>query len=365
MKNMPQRNASRLAAVASFLLLMSLLALSGCATAADQNNPPPLPQARVIDPPPGADLLAANTYAGDAIANILLKRMSAGRSILTTSMVDMDKMDKSSALGRVSMQQLGSRVAQHGFRVIDVHLTEAMIVNENGEFMLSRDICKILATQHDAYAVLVGVYTPTDSKIYVSVRALRLSDAAVIAAYEYYLPRSGETYELLGSANGGRGGSVDPTWNRYAARGQAFANCTPQKGASAAVSEVRTPAPTAVAPAPVAVQSAPKAPAPKPKATPTRRSAPKRSASPRRAPSGYYSQQPAPQQAAVYAPASPECPQDVPSNRRAVPDDCNRGGRSATGSQGQTVYGEPYVDRGGGRVVNPSAPAPAVGRAPY
>ena len=54
----------------------------------------------------------------------------------------------------------------------------------------------------------------------------------------------------------------------------------------------------------------------------------------------------------------PICPQDVPSNRRIVPSDCNGGS-----SRAPVVYGEEYVDRGGGRVVNPNSPPPAVGRA--
>ena len=149
-----------------FLLLFLGLTspFTGAASAAEESEPPLLPQARIINPPPGSDMLAANTYAGDAIANMLLKRMGSGRSVLTTSMVEMDRLDRSSAFGRLSMQQVGSRVSQYGFKVIDVHLTEAMIINNNGEFMLSRDVCKILADRHDAYAVLVGVYAPSGNR---------------------------------------------------------------------------------------------------------------------------------------------------------------------------------------------------------
>ena len=354
MKNMLLHKTLRLALL-PLLLLFGLTGLLGCqSAAAGPEDPPPLPQARVIDPPPGADLLSANTYAGDAIANILLKRMSSGSGILAASMVEMDKLDQSSTLGRVSMQQVGSRVAQHGFRVIDVHLTEAMIINKNGEFMLSRDVCKILADKHDAYAVLVGVYTPAGSKLYVSVRALRLADAAVIAAYEYYLPMSGDTFDLLGSSGGGGyAASGDPTWSRYAARGQAFANCPPQKTASAAVSRPSTP--PVAKPAPTVVQSAPKATAAPKKTAATKKSNKKR----RTASRGAYS--PPRQQTAYSRAGEPVCPQNVPSNRRATPDDCDR---SASTNRAPAVYGEVYVDRGG-RVVDPNSPPPPVGRAPY
>ena len=351
-----------------FLLLFLGLAspFTGAASAAEEGEPPLLPQARIINPPPGSDMLAANTYAGDAIANILLKRMGSGRSVLTTSMVEMDRLDRSSAFGRLSMQQVGSRVSQYGFKVIDVHLTEAMIINNNGEFMLSRDVCKILADRHDAYAVLVGVYAPSGNRLYVSVRALRLADAVVLAAYEYYLPLSGDTSYLLGGAGGSYGTGGDPVWSRYAARGQAFANCPPQRTASAPVPAPVASRPAPAAPAPAAAP-APVASAPKPavssgksakssKATAGKKSGKKR----RTASRGKGAARPAASSGPVaYTNAGePICPQDVPSNRRIAPSDCNGGS-----SRAPVVYGEEYVDRGGGRVVNPNTPPPAVGRA--
>lgn len=346
-----------------FLLFLGLTSpFGGSASAAEANEPPHLPQAKIVNPPPGSDMLAANTYAGDAIANMLLKRMGSGRSVLTASMVEMDKLDRSSAFGRLAMQQVGSRVSQYGFKVIDVHLTEAMIINNNGEFMLSRDICKILADRHDAYAVLVGTYAPSGSRLYVSVRALRLADAVVLAAYEYYLPLSGDTSYLLGGAGGSYGTGGDPAWSRYAARGQAFANCPPQRAASAPAPVASRPAPAAPVAAPAPVVSTPKpAVAPAKSTKSSKAKAGKKSGKKRRTASrGSGASRPAASSGPVaYTGAGePICPQDVPSNRRIVPDDCNRGS-----SRAPVVYGEEYVDRGGGRVVNPNSPAPAVGRA--
>jgi hypothetical protein len=364
-------------------VLVSLSAPMFCPTAAPagQNDPPPLPQATVINPPAGADMLSANTHAGDALAAMLLKRMSSGRSILSASMVEMDKLEQSSTFGRVAMQQVASRVAQHGFRVVDVRLTEAMIINSTGEFMLSRDVCKVLADRHDAYAVLVGVYTPAGGRLYVSVRALRLSDAAVIAAYEYYLPFGGDVSALFNTGGpgvaAGSAAAADPLWSRYAARGQSFADCVPQEkatggasgkgrtGASAPAAS-RAPAPSASAP------TATVAPGPKIAAqgkSPARTSSSKKPKK-RRGASYSASQaapaapQPSGEVVSYTGDAQPICPQDVPSNRRAVPNDCNRAA-PAYGMRDPVVYGESYVDRGGGRVIDPNAPPPAVGRLSY
>jgi hypothetical protein len=158
---------------------------------------------------------------------MLLLRASSGSGILSTSLVRMDTLDDNTAFGRLAAQQIASRVAQHGFLVLDIRLTDAMIVNKNGEFMLSRDLGRILSRDYNAFAVLVGTYAYASDKIYVSARVLRLVDGAVIGAYEYYLPLDADTAFLLGS-QGSEGASPDSVWRGYAARGQAFSGSAAQ-----------------------------------------------------------------------------------------------------------------------------------------
>ena len=219
-------------------------------------------------------MLTANTYAGDALSAGLQQRIGAGSGILAATMVDMESLDDSSAFGRMSMQQIGSRVAQHGFKVQDVRLTEAMRMDiRQGEFMLSRDTTRILAQDYDAHAVLVGVYSRSTDKVFISVRAIRLDDAAVIAAYEYYLPKDGDVQTLLsGSASGKPAG--DPL-AKYSRRSKVSGDPTaPGPAVAAPVASNRsapaprqTPAPPPMSKAPAPVRSvAPAAPTPAPQA---------------------------------------------------------------------------------------------------
>jgi TolB-like protein len=211
--------------VVALLYTVFLLLLAGCG-GSRQERIPPLPHDMPVDPPAGAAMLTANTYAGDALSAILLQRVGSGSGILTATMVNMEDMDASSPFGRTAMQQIGSRVAQHGFKVIEVRLTNEMRMElKNGEFMLSRDTARLLARDHDAHAVLVGVYSRSATRVFISTRVIRLVDNAVIAAYEYYLPLSNDAGYLLGnSLNSPDGGkSADALWSQYARRGQAFA----------------------------------------------------------------------------------------------------------------------------------------------
>ena len=208
------------------LLTAALLSLSGCGGSSGAGRIPPLPHDMPVDPPSGSAMLTANTYAGDALSAMLLQRVSSGGGILVATMVDMENLDASSPFGRAAMQQIASRVAQHGFKVVDVRLTNEMYMElKNGEFMLSRNTTRLLARDHDAHAVLVGIYSRSAARVFISTRVIRLADNAVIGAYEYYLPLSDDTRYMLGNTAGkGQEGYTpdEALWARYAARGQAF-----------------------------------------------------------------------------------------------------------------------------------------------
>ena len=241
------------AVCSTLLLVCACLLLAGCSSR-NANRPElkPLPYDMPVDPPPGVDILSANTYAGDALASMLLQRTGDASAILVTSLVRLETLDDNTNFGRLSAQQIGSRIAQHGFMIVDVRLTQSMVINQKGEFMLSRDLGKLLARDYNAHAVIGGTYTYSANKIFVSVRAIRLTDNAVIAAYEYFLPLSGDTAYLLGGQGSGAA-SADNSVRRYSARGQAFPNCPTGESAvsapvanqpmSAGASESRAPTP--------------------------------------------------------------------------------------------------------------------------
>ncbi|MDR2160896.1 MAG: hypothetical protein LBO77_01985 [Desulfovibrio sp.] len=250
-----------------FPLFLLLFCLAACAGSSGQ--PAPLPYDMPVDPPDGANLLTANTYAGDALSSMLLQRVDMGSGILATSLVRLDTLDDTSSFGRLAGQQIASRIAQHGFLVLDVRLTHALTVSKEGEFMLSRDMGRLLAAEYNAHAVLVGTYSPSGNKIFVSARVLRLADGAALAAYEYHLPYDSDAASLLAKSGIA---AADAVWRRYTARGQAFAAqpAAPPRAAQAAGHAARNPAaPAPSAPRP-AISGGSAAGAPLPEQTPLR-----------------------------------------------------------------------------------------------
>lgn len=209
------------------MLLLGII-LTACSSAtpdagggaARNSLPGAMPHAVSVNPPGGALMLSANTVAGDALGQELLPKVGSGSAILVTTMVDMENFDKSTAFGRTSMQQVGSRLSQHGFRVLEPRLGSSIrFEKREGEFILTRDSMKLLADNYNVHAVMVGTYSESLDKVYLSVRVVRFSDNAILGSYEYYLPKNGDVEALMGVARVPGGNHL---WSRYSARESAF-----------------------------------------------------------------------------------------------------------------------------------------------
>jgi TolB-like protein len=181
-----------------------------------------LPHAAIQNQPGGSLLLKANTEAGDALAAQLLGRVGSTSGILSASLVKLNNLDKTSLFGQTCVQQIGSRLSQHGFKPLESRLSAALRFQKTeGEFMLTRDSANLLATQHDAHAVLLGTYSETANRVFISARVVRINDNAVIAAYEYYLPKQSDISVLLGSGTGPANNN-EYIWSEYSTREKAF-----------------------------------------------------------------------------------------------------------------------------------------------
>lgn len=168
----------------------------------------------------GPILSKSSVQAADALQAVMATRVSKDSPVLVASMVPLNDYAHTSPLGRLVMQQVGSRLSQYGYRIIDSRLGRDYVMREHeGEFMLTRDTAKLLQSEYAAQAVLVGSYTETPRTVFCSLRLLRLDDGAVVSAFEYHLPNRGEVRRLLQS------GSQEHSsiWAQYSHRKPAFA----------------------------------------------------------------------------------------------------------------------------------------------
>jgi len=151
------------------------------------------------NPQPYSSILESSYFAADSLGKGLRFRdITSDMPILVASFVNIDNLSQSSTLGRIISEQIASRLAQHGFKIIETKLRQESIFIQKGkgEFLLSRDLLDLCVNQ-GAQAVLVGTYAVSDYFIFISARMVRTEDSSVITGYDYELPQDRTTQSML------------------------------------------------------------------------------------------------------------------------------------------------------------------------
>lgn len=149
-------------------------------------------------------LIGANYRAADA----LIKRdrhlqFNSNKPILITSFVNIDDVQRSSTFGLTLAEQIGSRITQRGYKVIEMKMRTSSIFmrgsrfpQDQGEFVLSRELHDI-SRQHDAYAIVIGTYAESKRRVYVTAKMINTENNVILASYDYELPIGPDTKHLL------------------------------------------------------------------------------------------------------------------------------------------------------------------------
>ena len=101
-------------------------------------------------------------------------------------------------MGRLLSEQISSRLAQYGYKIMEMKLRqESVFIKEGkGEFLLSREL-KDISAKHDADAVLVGTYAVADSFVFISARIVSTENNTVLTGCDYQLILNFKTEALL------------------------------------------------------------------------------------------------------------------------------------------------------------------------
>lgn len=146
------------------------------------------------EPVPDTDVILSSYRAVD---NLLTQNVAADSRLLVTTIANIDNLEDSSALGRLLGEQLGTRLAQLGYTVLEVKLNrDVVMVPAAGEFALSRAVQEY-AQKQGATAVLTGTYAVGKDTVYVTLKLLDWRDSQVISAYAYTLPIGSNVNALL------------------------------------------------------------------------------------------------------------------------------------------------------------------------
>lgn len=157
-------------------------------------------QLQVPPKPKGSDYMtfaeinnATNLLANQLEANANLKYKS--NPVIVTSFQNLDNMKETSGLGRIIAENLMYELQTKKWNIIDIRLGKDILINESGEFSLSRDVKKIKET-YNIGTIVTGTYTVANDNIVINARAIDINTALVVSSGQILLPISGIEYLL-------------------------------------------------------------------------------------------------------------------------------------------------------------------------
>lgn len=151
----------------------------------------------MVMPDYDVNLINANHNAVDYLLAKLPVELSKDSPILIASFVSLDDLSESSTFGRVVSEQIASRFKQRDYNTIELKLrTKVFIRKGEGEFLLSRELSDI-SNKHRAQAVVVGTYAVASTKVYVTVRVIKVVDSQILSSYDYAIPIDRDVFKML------------------------------------------------------------------------------------------------------------------------------------------------------------------------
>lgn len=123
-------------------------------------------------------------------------RKSLSNTFIITSFVNLNRLSETTPFGRLVAENLIHELQVRKWQVFEVRLTKDIIVNESGEFSLSRDIKK-LRDQYKIGGIVTGTYSVSGGHVIVNSRVVDINTGLVVSSGQIHLPVNWFTDELL------------------------------------------------------------------------------------------------------------------------------------------------------------------------
>lgn len=124
-------------------------------------------------------------FLADQLVRNQNKQQRNGPIIITT-FADLNNLKETTAFGRLVAENLGHELLVRKWAVVDIRLTKDLLINDYGEFSLSRDVQKI-RDSFQSGMVITGTYARIDDCLLVNVRLIDLNQAVIISSGQMML----------------------------------------------------------------------------------------------------------------------------------------------------------------------------------
>jgi hypothetical protein len=123
--------------------------------------------------------------------------LSLGRAVVVGSIVDVQRVDKTMPFGNLVADLARSRLVQKGVPVSEMRLRTAVLLEPKfGAMTLANDRSAVKPPP-SASAILTGTYAAGDDYIFVSLKLVAVSDARIVGAVDFAVPRHGSELLLI------------------------------------------------------------------------------------------------------------------------------------------------------------------------
>jgi len=113
--------------------------------------------------------------------------LKRSNTYLVTSFTNLDKLDDTTALGRLIAENLMHGLQVHKWQILEVRLTKGVHVNSAGEFSLSRDVNK-LKDEYKISGVVTGTYSLAEGNLTINARVIDINTGIVVSSGQTYIP---------------------------------------------------------------------------------------------------------------------------------------------------------------------------------
>lgn len=127
-------------------------------------------------------------------------RKSLENTFIVTSFTNLNKLSETTPFGRLVAENLIHELQVRKWKIFEVRLTKDVIINETGEFSLSRDIKKI-KDMYRVGGIVTGTYSVVNDHIIVNSRVIDINTGLVASSAQSHMPVNWFTEALLFNAD--------------------------------------------------------------------------------------------------------------------------------------------------------------------
>lgn len=144
------------------------------------------------------NIISDSYRAADVLLDRAPDEVTRETPFLVTSFVNINDLEESTTFGRLLSEQIASKIAQKGYRVKEIKLSDGslFVIKGSGEFVLSRRLENIRSSFSSNY-VIVGTYSVGYESVYVSSRIVRIEDSVIVSSYDFKIRGDDDLWELI------------------------------------------------------------------------------------------------------------------------------------------------------------------------